>query len=169
MLFHLARTFRGKPCLPFQSASLPQHREFGLTKGTIPSPPFPSAAWADSVNSCKEMINTGLTQQLDKRGCWRRLLSLKNRNPPITSALPDLTLNPLWGTRDFSALKSPSDSAVGFRKQCQSMYYLSLTLQIAGVKSTFLNFLFFLVLISLSLDHFESNGLCMCQVKKKNL
>lgn len=88
---------------------------------------------------------------------------------PITSALPgttDLTPNPPWGTRGFSALKSPSGSAVGFGKQCQSMHYLSLTLQITEVKSTSFNFPFLLVLVSLSLDHFESNGLCMCQVKK---
>lgn len=31
---------RGKHCLPFQVVSVLQHREFNLTKGTVPSPPL---------------------------------------------------------------------------------------------------------------------------------
>lgn len=66
--FHLGRTFRGKPCLPFQAAPFPQHR-VQPCKGNLPSPPLHYP-----INSCKEMIKTGLTQQPDKRGCRRNLL-----------------------------------------------------------------------------------------------
>lgn len=79
-----SETFRGKPCLPFQAASLPQHTEFSLTKGTLP-PSLPSAARADSINSRKEMIKTGLTQPPDKRGCWRSLLPSEEQ-PSLPSA-----------------------------------------------------------------------------------
>lgn len=62
---------------------------------------------------------------------------------PFTSALPgtnDPTPALPQGTHDFSAIKSPADSAVDFSKQRQSMYYLSLTLslQLKALPSIFL-------------------------------
>lgn len=72
---------------------------------------------------------------------------------PISSVLPgtnDPTPALPQGTRDFSAIKAPTDSELDFRKQCQSMYNLSLTLQITAAKSTSLNFLVLLLLVSLS-------------------